>query len=1116
MSAPFYIFNQGSYVPNAVTGVSVSVDNVGDKVKATWTAPTTGRYPYGYKVMFSNAVTSGGTYSLFEATTSGAAQTTTLTAATTPAFSNWYSVGIYASNIQNRLSPVTNGAAVQFGLAAKAASLGTIQTLTDGSIDVNWTSNVSLAQPTQQVVVRFYNAAASYDDNTNAIALTGTNYNTGTGGNAGGLVQLVFNTAYTIYVLTSNTINNTTYTSSAASSAITFGKPAIAATPGTINTLSDGSIDVNWTSNVTTARPTYNVLVRFYNAAASYDDNTNEIALTGTNYNTGTGGNNTGLSLLTFNTAYTIYILTSNTLNSSYTQSTSSTATFGSVALAATFGSISNLSDGSIDVNWTSNVTVARPTQQLVVQFSNASYNYNTNPIPLTGTNYNTGTGGNASGLVQLTFNTLYNIYILTSNAINNTTYTSSIRSPAITFGQLAIVATGASAATQADGSIAVSWTLPTATVARPTTNVYVKAGTSVSSALGNTATSYTAATDGTGSGLSYSFNNSYTFYVLTSNAINGATPTSTAGVSARFGNPAIAATGASATTNADGSISVSWTLPTATVARPTTNVYVQVGGTVSSALGNTTTSYSTGTSGSASGLSYTFNTNYTFTILTSNAISPNGSITTESRKFGAVPNPPASISTTAATGTLAVTVTAPSSIPTSRPVAGYIFSLTGTSSASQTQAGLSYTFTGLSTGTYNVSVVAYNAIGNSSAVTASSISVVNAPDAPTGFALTNPDRSPDTITFTWSASSGASSYTFFYNTGGSTTSTDAGADTSYSKSFSSGTAYRCWVRAKNAAGTESSDSNNVYFQYWKGNGMNEVTPSWSVPVTATWTIVMSGAGGSRGAGNGGAGALVIGSGSFSLNASITMCVGGGAGNNGASGYDLGYPGYGGGGGGYGNSGGGGGGYSRFNTGSSSATIIAGGGGGSGGYSYGGNGGAGGALGGSGGDGGDAVHDEYYECYCSCSGACNGHTATITIPGGTGGGQYGPGTGGSFWADSGSSGSATSGLNTSTQAIYGSGGNYGFQHENGNNRGDGTGGGGGGGYYGGGGGAGWQRPFVSHYGGGGGGGSSYIVGYTTVSSTAGGGAQGGTGSNPPAAGGGYAGYGVNGYILVHT
>ncbi len=255
MNAPFHVFNQGSYVPNAVTNVTVSVDNILNKVSATWTAPTTGRFPYGYKLMFSNAVTSGGTYSLFETKSAASASSTSLIATTTPSFSNWYTVGVYSSNIENRLSPVKNGTAVQFGLAAKAATLGSIQALSDGSIDVNWTSNVSVAQPTQSLVVRFNNAAASYDDNTNPITLTGTNYNTGTGGNANGLNQLVFNTTYTIYVLTSNTINTiyTTSTSSTAKFGAAPNPPAsISATGGTGTQI---AVNVTAPTSVTVARP---------------------------------------------------------------------------------------------------------------------------------------------------------------------------------------------------------------------------------------------------------------------------------------------------------------------------------------------------------------------------------------------------------------------------------------------------------------------------------------------------------------------------------------------------------------------------------------------------------------------------------------------------------------------------------------------------------------------------------------------------------------------------------------------------------------------------------------------------------------------------------------------
>jgi hypothetical protein len=632
MSAgPFYIFNQGSLVPNAVTGVSVSVDNIGDKVKATWTAPTTGRYPYGYKIMFSNALTSGGTYSLFNTVSSGPAPTTTLAATVTPVFSNWYSVGVYSSNIENRLSPVTFGSAVQFGLAAKAATLGTIQTLTDGSIDVNWTSNVSLAQPTQQLVVRFYNAAASYDDNTNAIALTGTNYNTGVNVTTNGLNQLVFNTAYTIYVLTSNTINNTTYTSSAASSAITFGSTAIAATLGSISTLSDGSIDVNWTSNVTVARPTYQVVVRFYNAAASYDDNTNAIALTGANYNTGTAGN--------------------------------------------------------------------------------------------------------VNGLAQLTFNTAYTIYVLTSNTINNTTYTSSAASSAIRFGSTAIAVTGASASTQSDGSVYVSWTLPTATTARPTANVYIQVGANVSSALGNTATSYTAGTGGSGSSLSYSFNTSYTFYVLTSNAINAASPTSVSAGSATFGSSAYAATSATATTQSDGSIAVSWTLPTATVARPTTNVYIQVGGNVSNPLGSTATTYTTDTDGNSYNLSYTFNTNYIFTILTSNAISPNGSVSTGSARFGAIPSISGLVATATGTNRSAIngSISTGATATTAQPISSYYWVSTPAGYNSNSASG-SVAFTGVPTGSYTFKVYSSNALGlSSSYYTTASTGVYTPPAAPTG-----------------------------------------------------------------------------------------------------------------------------------------------------------------------------------------------------------------------------------------------------------------------------------------------------------------------------------------------------------------------------------------------
>jgi subtilase family serine protease len=213
-----------------------------------------------------------------------------------------------------------------------------------------------------------------------------------------------------------------------------------------------------------------------------------------------------------------------------------------------------------------------------------------------------------------------------------------------------------------------------------------------------------------------------------------------------------------------------------------------------------------TGTSATLSGLSY--GSTYYFTVT---AVSAYGSSTASSEAAATiVPAPPTAVNASAAGSTITLSWSA-----SSGATAYEVLQMTGADAATATpvKTGLTTTSTaisGLAPGTdYSFAVVADNAAGTSAASPAAS--AVIPPEAPTNLAAT---AGNGTVSLSWTAAGGASTYTLYSgNTAGgeSTTALQSGITTTTTSvpGLSNGKAYFFRVVAVNAGG-DSGASNEV------------------------------------------------------------------------------------------------------------------------------------------------------------------------------------------------------------------------------------------------------------------------------------------------------------------
>ena len=498
--------------------------------------------------------------------------------------------------------------------------------------------------------------------------------------------------------------------------------------------------------------------------------------------------------------------------------------------------------------------------------------------------------------------------------------------------------------------------------------------------------------------------------------------------------------------------------------------------------------------------LTFTVGSNYYISAYSSNATNGTASLAVSNASAYGIPNPATGVTLTITSlSNWSFSWTAPGSgiAPT-----GYLWFLNTTNSttAGSIANGTTSAPT-VTTGTQSTTLaggstyygLVYAVRPEASSTLAASAGVLSV-GAPTNFQITSMTTS--TVNFSWTAVSGATSYTLSYSgtASGSVTGIPSGTTYAWTVTGLGDGGYTCTLAAI-VGGSPGPSSGAAYF----GKYITPTTSSsYSVPVAKAYKVLMSGAGGGGGSYNnnsipynqaqsrGGSGSYITGTVTLSVTSYIVKVGGGGipalAGTNG---------------GGLGQSGnfavsGGGGGYSQFGIYNATTSMVAGGGGGGGGAGQntvqvtgdGGNGATTTSYAGS--AGGTAYAFDCDPCGGPNSAGANGGGGATTSAVGVGGIAT------SGYTNSGSSGSGQTGGNC--------GYNVGGSVEGG------FGGGGGGGYFGGGGGGGgYNNSIVA--GSGGGAGSSYAgTGFTSVS--LGTGSAGGYGATTGREGG-------NGYVLIY-
>jgi len=531
------------------------------------------------------------------------------------------------------------------------------------------------------------------------------------------------------------------------------------------------------------------------------------------------------------------------------------------------------------------------------------------------------------------------------------------------------------------------------------------------------------------------------------------------------------------------------------------TSYYIAVGTAAGgSTLTNGWVSATSGTAitkqtGGLVNLSFTVGSSYYISAHASNATNSTSSLAVSNTSAYGIPNP--------ATGvTLTITSLTAWSMSWTAPALGispsnYSWSINTSSTVPNSTAGYFGTTTSVSaSGTAALSggttyyATVYATRPESTSVIAASAGVLSL-SAPGSFTITS--MTTTVVNFSWTAVSGATSYTLTYSgtSSGTVPGIPAGSTYAWTHGFTSG-GWTCTLAA--VAGGTGPSSGAAYFGVF-------ITPTtgttYTPPIAKAYTVTVVGAGGGGASGSyqstAGSGGIIRASGSLAATA-YTVQVGGagGAGTAGTNGGGTG------GSTGLGSVAGGGGGFSQFGSPRGASLSITAGGGGGASYSSGGmvddnytesyavgNGGNGGVTTSFNGTAGQTQSiTNTYVCGCPPSYP----TSSATANGGGGGTGGAVGAGGS----GGTAGSTTTG---------GTGGG-GYKNYSGYK--SAAGGGGGGGYYGGGGG-GWDIENLSGNLGesvasGGGGGSSF---------------KGASFSADLSGGTGGAGAGANGWVLIY-
>ena len=517
---------------------------------------------------------------------------------------------------------------------------------------------------------------------------------------------------------------------------------------------------------------------------------------------TGLTGTSTSINGLNPGQIYNFQVVAVNTYA---TSASSPITTYGTLTSAPTGFAASNASSSTINLVWSAVVGAT-------------SYSYFYKPA---GGSYTSVTGltGVSTTLSGLTSGIVYSLYLVAVNS-----YGTSAASSTVTYGTISPVPTGLAGSGASTGGLNLSWNCSSG--ASSYTVTYTPSGGSTLSISGLTGTS----TSVTG----LSVGTVYSFQIVAVNSYG----TSASSSAVTYGTLTSAPTGFAGSGSSVSGITVNWN---SVVGASSYSVYYQPnGGSYSSVSGLTGTN--TTINSLSSGTMYNL---YVVGVNAYGTSSPSTTIT-----YGTVSSAPTGLTgSTASTSAFNLTwtaVTGASSYSLSyQPSGGSYSTITGLTRASTSLSGLS-------AGTvYNMYLTAVNTYGTSAA--SSTITYGTVSSAPTG--LTGSSASISGFSVTWTAVTGASSYSLSYQPSGGSYSTTTGL-TGTSTSLSSltvGTVYNLYLTAVNTYGTSAASSTITYGTTSStptglavvSNGANSVSVTWnSVTGASSYSVIYQPAGG--------------------------------------------------------------------------------------------------------------------------------------------------------------------------------------------------------------------------------------------------------------------------------
>ncbi len=438
-------------------------------------------------------------------------------------------------------------------------------------------------------------------------------------------------------------------------------------------------------------------------------------------------------------------------------------------------------SGGVATVNWTDPANTGGSTIRY----------YTVSPIPGCSSCTNLVANGTSTTSAVISGLTPDASYVFTVTATNgNGTSDPSAPSASMTAPDVPFAPTSVSALGNANDTVTVSWTDPSA-VGSPITQYNVIPSPACGSCTGLQVSGATAST-ATVSGLTVG--GTYTFTVTATNGLGTSAPSLPSNpveVPTQPGAP-LAVT---ATSDANGQSVVTWTAPLS-------NGGMAVSGyRVTSSPGGKTCTTAGATSCTVSGL--TNGTAYTFTVTATNSIGTGpASAPSPAATPAAVPGTPTIGTATASSGQVSVTFSTPATNGT--PITGYTVT-SNPGGIAATCSSSPCVVTGLTNGTaYKFSVVANSAAGPSaSSGYTTTVTPTGPPGPPTAVTATSYANGQSVVAWTAPSSNGGSTITGYEVTSsGGQTCTTTGATTCTVSGLANGTSYTFTVTATNALGT--------------------------------------------------------------------------------------------------------------------------------------------------------------------------------------------------------------------------------------------------------------------------------------------------------------------------